>query len=1200
MEKYKMYDGKCMMEDGIHPHQQELKLPFDYRNMFRILFTTFLFVLVRASISAQVIINIPDNSWRLWCDTSAQWQNDKLYLPGEFKIDELPVNPPTSGWNILNENQGISVNLPSTVEEHFWGKFGFKPYTEADYWFGREDNQVKNGNYIGVSWWWTYIDVPESFEDKVAKLFIRGARLRAEVYLNERLVGYNILNEVSFTCDVSEAMMPGKKNLLAIRITNPGGRLDWVDTQLLNWGEYTLQKSHGFGGLDRGITLTAHNPVFIDEFYVLNNPVVTKVTPHVKIKNTSEKKFNGKIQFDLFDPEKPDKILTSVEMKIKISEDEQNEIAQDLTYNKAELWNDKNPKLYKVKVKLIADKKVLDEAEKTIGFRWFDADGIGSNAVLRLNGNRIRLVSAISWGFWGYNGLFPTPELAEKEVKAAKQLRLNCIQFHRNAGKTEVLDAQDKLGLLRYMEPGGGQAALGNKFTMYAKSPTEKIDTTGENGEPRTFAEKYTEEKILQMIRDHRSHPSLIIYCVQNEINPDLKNPRVFNLIKKMHMEDPSRVVILKSGIPPNNQVWMKPYDDKVYYDSGNGFSGWWDQHTVGGPGVWRDDMYKSPNEFTHRSENKKEIVTWGEMLGAAVPDNHPLMIEQIKQHGTSYDLQDHQQVLDAYDKFLDKWNFRSAFKSTSDLFTEIGNKSYNFWGRVVETAKLSDENDFLVMSGWESTAIENHSGLLDNLRDFKGNPDLISSRLAPVKPVIKFHNLVVQKGEKATYDIYWLNELSKPIGARLYLFMTTPDGKRGAIDTCNVLDFSKDQFAYKIAVDGKTPVLNKAGKYYFRLQRGADTTMYADEEILVVDPAAKGRLPQLVGVISNDDKFVKSIDSLPGINAEKYSPAKKYDAAIVTTRLKYGWRSEVDSTVEIQNTDDDVLFHTESWGYRDNLEYVFENLPKGKAKVTLRFAEVTLDKPKARIFDVSINGDTVLKNFDIFAEAGGRNIAIDKVFTVDVTDGVIKIIVPKLTTNYGKFSAIKIEAGDSVIAVNCGGKPYKDKNGLVWKKYEARLNLDKEILEKVKSGMSLLVLPEGEDASLAYGKVLGDAGAFKFLGHVGDTRAPWMGSWYFVRENPVYDGLPVNCAMSSHYQAPVDGSDGILLDGKNVEVFAGYGRDHDVNIGAASFSSKLGNGKILFHTIPGFVSGIKGEPDGIQPVILKKLLMNSLSYLVN
>ncbi len=80
-------------------------------------------------------------------------------------------------------------------------------------------------------------------------------------------------------------------------------------------------------------------------------------------------------------------------------------------------------------------------------------------------------------------------------------------------------------------------------------------------------------------------------------------------------------------------------------------------------------------------------------------------------------------------------------------------------------------------------------------------------------------------------------------------------------------------------------------------------------------------------------------------LKAEDYQKNNSYDLLITTIRLLHGWRSEVDSTREIENTDDDVLFHTESWGYWRNLEYVFDHLPKGTARVTLRFAEVTLKK---------------------------------------------------------------------------------------------------------------------------------------------------------------------------------------------------------------------------------------------------------------
>jgi hypothetical protein len=106
------------------------------------------------------------------------------------------------------------------------------------------------------------------------------------------------------------------------------------------------------------------------------------------------------------------------------------------------------------------------------------------------------------------------------------------------------------------------------------------------------------------------------------------------------------------------------------------------------------------------------------------------------------------------------------------------------------------------------------------------------------------------------------------------------------------------------------------------------------------------------------------------------------------------------------------------------------------------------------------------------------------------------------------------------------------------------------------------------------------------------------MGSWYFVRKHPVYNGMPTDCAMTNYYQVPVTNGDGLLLEGNNVEVFAGYSRDHDRNIGAASFTTTLGKGRVVFHSIPGVVSGLNGESTGMHPFLLKRLIANSIRYL--
>ena len=221
---------------------------------------------------------IPDEGWQLWVDEKAEWKQDAIYLPEDVtqdadgvvrgKGEPLPVNAPTGGWGVLAGAAAgsIAVRLPGTVEQHFWGKFGAgadgkpRPYTAEEYRYAADDPVPQNGAYFGVSWWWREIEIPAAMAGKRIFLHVRGAHLRAEVYLNEKLVGYSIMEELPFEAELTHAAKPGGKNVLAIRITNPWGRFDWVDGLNEQWGAVKLYRSHGFGGLDRGMTISAHDP----------------------------------------------------------------------------------------------------------------------------------------------------------------------------------------------------------------------------------------------------------------------------------------------------------------------------------------------------------------------------------------------------------------------------------------------------------------------------------------------------------------------------------------------------------------------------------------------------------------------------------------------------------------------------------------------------------------------------------------------------------------------------------------------------------------------------------------------------------------------------------------------------------------------------------------------------------------------------
>jgi beta-galactosidase len=879
---------------------------------------------------------IPDEGWRLWIDEKAEWKNDAIFLPEDVTRDAsgtvlgagkpLPVNAPTGGWNALGAGAGIAVVLPSTVEQHYWGKFGGgsdgKPrsYTPDEYRYAADDPVPQNGAYFGVSWWYRHVDIPAAMQGKRIFLHVRGAHLRAEVYLNEKLVGYSIMEELPFECDLTAAAKPGGENRLAIRITNPFGRFDWVDGLNDQWGAVKLYRSHGFGGLDRGMTISAHDRARIKDAWVLNTSSLRTVRAYAVIETPK----NAKSQFvdwSVVDP------LTGKEFKMgttpitaagtitvtnaenlqkhtgTVSIDDGVEPIpsprteeREITLPQAELWDLDSPKVYHLRIS-VGIAGAMDTRTVAFGFRWFVPEGLGTNALFRLNGRRMKIYTAISWGYWGINGMWPTPELAEKEVTQAKKLNLTCLNFHRNLAKEDVLRAHDRLGLLRYMEPGAGKMAIG-RLPAGATGSANSVVMVRATSAADKFAQRYMFTKCVEMVKAFRSHPSVIEYCLQNEIGADLKNPDTIAILEAMRAEDPSRCIVLNDGFvaPPRKaaQAWFAPWDAKLHRSDEEEWGGWWNQHQGAGD-QWYDEFYKGPNEFTYKSPEKKALSEFGEMEGCATPDNHSLMLHELADPkgtgignqpvNTSYDLADHREIVAAYDKFIDRWGFRGAFPAVEHLWTSLGKKCYDTWQNYMENARISDELDFCAISGWESTAIENHSGIVDNLRNFKSDPGPIRDTLLPVRPVAKQRAMCTALGEAATFDLYLLNDTSVAVAGTLSFTAVTPSGKLVKLGEFPTPAHVRDQFSYLVKEAFVTPTLTEEGMYRFRFALSSAPGATQTKEIWVTEPPAMKRVRALeIGVSGIAPGLRKHLDALGprlGANVREFKAGEKYDVIV-------------------------------------------------------------------------------------------------------------------------------------------------------------------------------------------------------------------------------------------------------------------------------------------------------------------------------
>ena len=119
---------------------------------------------------------------------------------------------------------------------------------------------------------------------------------------------------------------------------------------------------------------------------------------------------------------------------------------------------------------------------------------------------------------------------------------------------------------------------------------------------------------------------------------------------------------------------------------------------------------------------------------------------------------------------------------------------------------------------------------------------------------------------------------------------------------------------------------------------------------------------------------------------------------------------------IPIANTADPALYRSERYSTNGALRLAFD-VGNGNYTVVLHFAEIYWSQVGQRVFDVSVEGEQKLTNYDIVLDAGPLT-AVTKTFPVTVTDGVLNVdlTVPYLTggRDQAKLSAIEILTSSS------------------------------------------------------------------------------------------------------------------------------------------------------------------------------------------
>lgn len=1099
--------------------------------------------------SVRQVIDLSGDGWKLWHDKEAAWRAERIFMT-PLDVHRLPVVAPTKGWEVLTSSEALSVKVPGSVEEYL------------------QEVSGPEGDIEGVTWWTRTLQIPSYEKGQRVMLKFASIRSRAEVFINRKLVDYQIVDNTPFNIDVTAYVHPGEKAQLSLRITDAGGNYDWRDSKLIQWGEKTLPPGHAFGGVTGRVSMEICADVYASDIYMQNTPQRTTANAIVTIHNTLPERVQRTLSVLVCEWKNPRKILFEQQLNGVLLERGENEVCIPIVAPSAKLWDVNHPNLYTCTIRLKEKERTTDLLSQRFGFRWFEATGIGENAVFRLNGKRIVLRSAISWSFWPINGIYPTDELAERQVRTAKELGLNMLNFHRFIGSTNVLNYADEYGLLYFEEPGGYRVKVGNEFL---------------NANLR--------EKVLRMVKRDRSHPSLVIYNMMNESGSAPADQLAVELeaMQAMHRLDPSRYVLRTSAwakadfVDDQAKIHLRPNDTTVYWN------GWYDYHRAGGPAVWNEALYKSPTDYYNNTTNSREIVFFGEEGALSAPPRLAKNKEELdKTPNKGWDGREYLRWYDEFERFLTEKQLRSVYPTVDSLTVAMGSVSFEHQGRKIESARLNNFTDAYVVNGWESELIENFSGIVDCFRYPKSNPSIIARYNRPLYIAVKNRQQVVESGKQLVTDCYIVNEKDVKGTCLLRLSVVDPNGVEKTHLEKQVTVSGGEIYGELLAADLRVSAPLTGG--LCRIKASLMDTDHREitsgyDDFLSVD-LSSNQLKGKGAVWENGRAVQDFLNNLTSSEIKPYADGLGKLDWVIVARPPYKEQLTMIPTEAFRTADGrmglDVVYY-EDMDFRKEIHREVSKV------VNLSVIEGATPSP----FVPMLGGYGIIWSGTILPPADG-----EYTFRTQSNDRSMIDLIVNGKKIY-EISQNKEKVGDGKVCLT-KGVPVKLEVRFKHPRSNARCRLDwavpdKEIpnaqalMDRVKAdGTSVFVL----ENTLEWLPLITANSRAQVQDHffVGTN---WLGGVMFNKDHPIFNELPSNGALNWPYQALIHtGVErmGVLMSGE--ELLVGAYHTYPMALGTAMGVIAAGKGKVLFSTLDIYGNIVNPTSAGL---VAKKLLLNMI-----
>ncbi len=860
-----------------------------------------------------------------------------------------------SGWKTVAHD--TNPDAYKGFEQTAFNDVKWKTVTVPHNWDQYEGfRRQKHGNRHGYAWYRKSFSVNEKESGKRYFLYFEGVSSYATVYVNGKKIGSHAGGRTTFTLDATDALKFGVQNVLAVKADHPAMICD------LPWVCGGCSSEWGFSegtqpmGIYRPVHLVVTDEVRVEPFgvHIWNDSTVSEQSARLffetEIKNHGVQSRQIQIIQRLIDEK--GRAVAQQQLSEILAAGAQKTIKQQFAeIQHPTLWSIENPYLYTLVTEIKENNRVIDREETPYGIRWIKWDVKGKNPTNRfyLNGKPVLINGTAEYEhLMGRSHAFTDQEVAAR-VSQVKASGYNAFRDAHQPHNLQYQKAWDESGILFWTQFSAH---------IWYDSPQ--------------FRNNF-KQLLTDWVKERRNSPSVILWGLQNESSlPESFARECTDLICKL---DPTcssqRLVTTCNGGTGTDwnviQNWSGTYSgnpdkygEELSYQLLNGEYGAWrslDLHTEGG---FVQNGPQSEDRMTLLMESKIRLA---ESVKDKVCGQFHWLLNSHENPGRVQNEEGFREI----DR-VGPVNYKGIFTPWGETLDAFYMFRANYVSKEKEPMVYIASHTW--PDRWTTPGVKDGIIVYSNCDEVELFNDIDGASLGRLK----------NQGRGTHFTFNQINIKYNVLKAVGYV-----NGKAVATDQIVLNHLPKAPlFTQKEKEKQSITAPEKGFNYLYRVNCGGGDFTDANGNFWMADRAKTDSLSW--GSVSWSKDF-------PGMNPFYASQRRTRDA--------------------ISGTVDDALFQNFRYGM-DKLHFDFP-MADGDYRVELYFTEPwygigNVNAKGWRVFDVAVNEQTVLKDFDIFKESGVDH-AVKKSFDVKVKGGLLSVNFPDVKAGEAVISAIAISS---------------------------------------------------------------------------------------------------------------------------------------------------------------------------------------------